>query len=153
MALGQIDPELLRQLDDAAGSGDPVTAVVTLRRTAGTAPDPAVVEEQTTRAVDRAIRTTGEHPGDVHVMGRLSVAYVSGSEKFLREFVEQPEVVSAVANQTSTVRGAAPADDPTPDGADGDGSADNAQDVLGTPVPARRAASGRSNGGTAHRPH
>ena len=83
--------------------------------------------------MDRTIQTTGEKPADVHVMGRLSVAYVSGSEKFLREFVEQPEVVSAVANQTSTSRVAAPTDDPTPRGANGQG---NAEDVLGIPVPA-----------------
>jgi hypothetical protein len=75
---------------------------------------------------------------------------MSGTERFLREFVEQPEVVSAVANQTSTVRGAAPAEDPTRDGADGDGSA---EDVLGTPVPASGPASGRSPGVTKHRPH
>jgi hypothetical protein len=150
MALGRIDPELLRQLDEAAASGDSVTAVVTLRRTPGTAPDPAVVEQQVQHAVDRTIQITGERPGDVHVMGRLSVAYMSGTERFLREFVEQPEVVSAVANQTSAVRGAAPAEDPTRDGANGDGSA---EDVLGTPVPAGGPASGRSPGVTKHRPH
>jgi len=126
MPLGRIDPELLRQLVEAAISGKSVTAVVTLARTPGTAPDPEVAEEQTRRAVDRTIQATGEKPGDVHVMGRLSVAYVSGSEKFLREFVGQPEVVSAVANQTSTV---------------------------GTPLPSPRAAPGRSNGGTAPLPH
>lgn len=149
MALGQIDPELLRQLDEAEVSGDRVTAVVTLSRTAGTAPNPTIVEEQTRRAVDRTTQTTGENPGDVHVMGRLSVAYVSGSEKFLREFVEQPEVVAAVANQTSTSRVAAPTDEPTPRGANGQG---NAEDVLGIPVPATGPASGRSNGGPEHRP-
>jgi len=147
MVLGQTDPELLRQLDEAKTSGDSVQAVVKLRRTAGKAPEPAAVEEQTQRAVDRTTQTTGEHPDDVHVMGRLSVAYVSGSEKFLREFVEQPEVVSAVANQTPTVRGAAPADDPTPDGTG------SAADALGTPVPAAGPSSQRSNGGTAHRPN
>ena len=150
MALGRIDPELQRQLDQAAGSGDSVTAVVTLRRTLGTAPDPAVVQEQVQQAVNRTIQSTGERPGDVHVMGRLSVAYVSGSEAFVSAFVQQPEVVSAVANQTSTDRGGVPADGPTPEGADGHGRAD---DVLGTSVPAPRTAPGRSNGGRAPSPH
>ena len=99
MAPNQTDPELLRQLDDAKKSGEPVQAVVKLHRTKGRAPSPALVEEQTQRAVDRAAATTGEQPDDVHVMGRLATAYVSGSEKFLRAFVEQPEVASAVANQ------------------------------------------------------
>jgi hypothetical protein len=101
MTLTQTDPELLRQLDEAKKSGEPVQAVVKLHRTKGKAPTPSVVEEQTQRAVNRAAATTGEQPDDVHVMGRLATAYVSGSEKFLREFVEQPEVASAVANQVS----------------------------------------------------
>jgi len=148
MALGQTDPELLRQLDDAKSSGEPVQAVVKLRRTAGKAPEPAAVEKQTQRAVDRTIEATGERPDDVHVMGRLSVAYVSGSEKFLREFVEQPEVASAVANQTvanqtSTDKAAASADEP---------ARDNADSAFGTPVPVAGPAAGRSNGGTARRP-
>ena len=46
MALGRIDPELLRQLDEAAISGKSVTAVVTLARTPGTAPDPVVAAER-----------------------------------------------------------------------------------------------------------
>src|SRR5664280_2057930 len=82
MALGRIDPELLRQLDEAAASGVSVTAVVTLRRTPGTAPDRAVVEQQVQHAVDRTIQITGERPGDVHVMGRLSVAYMSGTVSY-----------------------------------------------------------------------
>jgi len=173
MTLGQTDPELLRQLDDAKTSGEPVTAVVKLRRTAGKPPEPAAVQEQTQRAVDRTIQTTGEHPDDVHVMSRLSVAYVSGSEKFLREFVEQPEVASAVANQTkqtSTGRGAAATDDapqhdaPQHDAAQHDAAqhdadstdtvdtVDAVDDALGTPTPAAGPASGRSNGRTSHSP-
>jgi len=169
MALGQTDPELLRQLDDAKTSGEPVTAVVKLRRTAGKPPEPAAVQEQTQRAVDRTIQTTGEHPDDVHVMSRLSVAYVSGSEKFLREFVEQPEVASAVANQTketSTARGAAATDDAAQhdaaqhdaaqhdaaqDDADSADTVDTVDAALGTPTPAGPA-SGRSNGRTSHSP-
>jgi hypothetical protein len=33
-------------------------------------------------------------------MANLATAYVSGSEKFVRELVTQPEVASAVANQS-----------------------------------------------------
>ncbi len=112
MVLSQTDPELLRQLDVAAKSGEPVQAVVKLQRTAGKAPVPSMIEEQTRRAVDRAAAATGEQPDDVHVLGRLATAYVSGSEKFLREFVEQPEVVSAVANQVTPT--AAPTPTPSP---------------------------------------
>jgi len=101
MVLSQTDPELLRQLDDARGSGGQVQAVVKLHRTPGKAPVPAAIEEQTRKAVDRTAKATGEQPTDVHVLGRLATAYVSGSENFLREFIEQPEVASAVANLSS----------------------------------------------------
>ena len=105
MVLSQTDPELVRQLDHARGAGGQVQAVVKLHRTPGQAPVPAVVEEQTRKAVDRTAKSTGEQPTDVHVLGRLATAYVSGSEIFLREFLEQPEVASAVANQSSQSTG------------------------------------------------
>ncbi len=99
------DPELLRQLDAAKESGDPVQVVVGLHRPKGVPPVPADVEEQTRRAVSRASAATGEEPDDVHVMGRVAAAYVRGSEKFLRELVAQPEVASAVANTTPGAAG------------------------------------------------
>ncbi|MDT7742192.1 MAG: hypothetical protein QOE59_1270 [Actinomycetota bacterium] len=70
-----------------------------LQRRPGTAPDPATVESQTQRAVERATEASGLAPFDVHVMGRMAVAYVSGPESFVRELVEQPEVDTAVANE------------------------------------------------------
>ena len=78
MASGRTDPELVRQLDAARKSGDLVHAVVRLHQPAGRAPKPEHVEEETRRAVDRAEAASGESPVDVHVMGRLAVAYVSG---------------------------------------------------------------------------
>jgi hypothetical protein len=98
MASGRTDPELIRQLDSARETGDLVHAVVRLNQPAGQAPEPEHVEEQTRRAVHRAEATSGESPADVHVMGRLAVAYVSGPERFLRELLRQPEIATAVAN-------------------------------------------------------
>jgi hypothetical protein len=95
------DPELLRQLDKARDSGEPVRAVVQLHRAAGKPPEPAEIEAQTQAAVERASAATGDQPDDVHVLGRMAVAYVSGSEAFVRELIEQPEVSGAVANETS----------------------------------------------------
>lgn len=95
------DPELVRQLDAARTSGHTVQAVLKLQRLAGTAPVPATVELQTRRAVERAIEASGVPPLDVHVLGRMAVAYVSGPESFVRELVEQPEVDGAVANESS----------------------------------------------------
>jgi hypothetical protein len=100
LGANQTDPELVRQLDEAKGTDDPVNAVVRLQRQKGAAPDPKQVQEQMQRAIDRTAETTGEQPLDVNVLSRLGVGYISGSEKFVRELVEQPEVVSAVANQS-----------------------------------------------------
>jgi hypothetical protein len=94
-----VDPELRRQLDAAAKSGEPVRVVVQLHRAAGKPPEPAEIEAQTKAAVERASAATGERPDDLHVMGRMAVAYVCGSEAFVRELLEQPEVSAAVANQ------------------------------------------------------
>ena len=102
MASERTDPELIRQLDSARETGDLVQAVVRLRYPAGRAPEPEHVEEQTRRAVDRAQAASGESAADVHVMGRLAVAYVSGPEPFVRELLEQPEIAAAVANDGSS---------------------------------------------------
>jgi hypothetical protein len=96
------DPELVRQLDDAKKSGGTVEAVVQLEHEAGKPPVPAVVREQAERAISRAAEASGERPADVHVMANLATAYISGSEKFVRELVTQPEVTSAVANQVGS---------------------------------------------------
>ena len=95
---GDTDPELIRQLDSARTTGDLVQAVVRVHHPAGEAPDPEHVQEQTRRAVSRAEAASGESAADVHVMGRLAVAYVSGPERFLRELLQQPEIATAVAN-------------------------------------------------------
>ena len=110
MAAKPTDPELLRQLDEARTTGEPVAAVVQLKRAKGKPADVAAIEAQTSQAIARATKATGEDPDDVHVMGHMATAYVPGSEKFLREFVDQPQVVSAVANQAKTAR--RPADAP-----------------------------------------
>jgi pyrroline-5-carboxylate reductase len=93
-----LDPELIRQLDEARKSGDTVEAVVSLQRKAGQMPVPSVVEVQAGEAIQRASSASGEAPSDVHVMPNMAAAYVSGSERFLRELMAQPEIASAVAN-------------------------------------------------------
>jgi hypothetical protein len=93
------DPELLRQLDDARGSGATVEAVLRLERRPGERPVPSAVHDQADRAIRRAAEASGETPADVHVMANMATAYVAGTEKFLRELMAQPEVASAVANE------------------------------------------------------
>jgi hypothetical protein len=93
------DPELLRQLDDARASGGTVEAVLRLDRQPGERPVPSMVRDQADRAIRRAAEASGETPVDVHVMANMATAYVTGTERFLRELMAQPEVASAVANE------------------------------------------------------
>ena len=94
------DPELMRQLDDARTSGGTVEAVLRLERQPGERPVPSMVREQADRAIRRATEACGETPADVHVMENMATAYVAGTETFLRELMAQPEVASAVANES-----------------------------------------------------
>ncbi|HVL94124.1 MAG TPA: hypothetical protein VM264_12385 [Acidimicrobiales bacterium] len=96
------DPELLRQLDEAKGSGAAVSAVVKIKRRRGAPPDSAAVEARLQDAVDRTCEATGEAPDDMHVMARVGVAYVNGSERFVRSLVGQPEIDGATANEATT---------------------------------------------------
>jgi hypothetical protein len=97
---GRIDPELRRRLDAAGKAGEPARVVVQINRAAGRAIEPAESEARIHAALERTSAATGEQPDDVHVLGRMAVAYVSGSETFVRELIEQPEVTGAVANET-----------------------------------------------------
>ena len=101
MAMKRTDPELVRQLDAAQGTDESVTAVLGIRRTRGKRPVPAEIEKAAKTAVARAVDACGVEPVDVHVMASMAVAYVSGTEAFIRELMNQPEFVSAVANQRS----------------------------------------------------
>lgn len=100
MAVNQTDPELLRQLDEARTTGQSVSAVVQVKRRRGSPPDVADIEAKVRQAIDRTAQATGDEPDDVYVMGRVAVAYVTGSEKFVRALVDQPEVDGAVANES-----------------------------------------------------
>jgi hypothetical protein len=93
------DPELNRQLDAAGKSGGTVEAVIRLTRK-GRRPVPSTVQSQAAAAIERATQATGHGPTDVHVMPNLAAAYVVGSERFLRELMAQPEIASAVANES-----------------------------------------------------
>lgn len=92
------DPELLRQLDAAHGTDERVAATVSIRRKRGK-PVPEEIDTAVRVALDRAVKKSGLNPSDLHVMGRVAAAYVSGPEALIREFIRQPEVTGAVANQ------------------------------------------------------
>lgn len=104
--LDRVDPALLRQLDDAKGT-DPVRAAVSIRRARGVAPDPDTITRAAHAAVTRAGKTSQAELTSMRVLPHLGVAYVAGPGRLIRELLNQPEVVGAVA-------GAEP-DEPAPD--------------------------------------
>jgi non-canonical (house-cleaning) NTP pyrophosphatase len=99
----KIDPELTRQLQRARSSGQPVHAVVSVRRTPGRPPQPDKIEALVKDALDRTSAATGQRPADYHVLGRMATAYVSAPAQFISILVDQPEIVGAVANGGSAV--------------------------------------------------
>lgn len=101
--VAKIDPQLTRQLQRAESTGQPVQAVVSVRRTPGRPPQPDKIEALLKDALDRTSAATGQHPADFHVLGRMATAYVSAPARFISTLVDQPEIVGAVANRGSAV--------------------------------------------------
>jgi hypothetical protein len=93
------DPELLRQLDAADDSDEPVAAAVSVRRKKGVPPDTAKIDKDLQTAMARAKDETKTEPNHVRVMGHIAVAYVEAPGRWIRALLEQPEVIGAVAGR------------------------------------------------------
>jgi hypothetical protein len=111
------DPELIRQLDEARDSDEPVAAAVSVRRKKGVPPDGAKIDKELKAAMARARNETNAEPNHVRIMHNLAVAYIEGPSRLIRALLAQPEVTGAVAGRyDGQVRagGSAPAADPAP---------------------------------------
>jgi hypothetical protein len=93
------DPELLRQLDEAEGSDEPVAAAVSVRRKKGAPPDTAKIDKDLQAAMARAKDEAKAEPNHVRVMSHLAVAYIEGPGRLIRALLDQPEVTGAVAGR------------------------------------------------------
>jgi hypothetical protein len=93
------DPELLRQLDEAEDSDEPVAAAVSVRRKKGAPPDTAKIDKDLQAAMARAKDETNTEPNHVRVMSNIAVAYVEGPGRLIRALLDQPEVTGAVAGR------------------------------------------------------
>ena len=102
MAVRRPDPELLRQLDEARGTTTPVAVNISIRRKRGKPPIPTEIEAAAHSAVARASQATGTAANDVHVLGHMAIAYVTGPETLIRELLAQPEITGATPNQRPT---------------------------------------------------
>jgi hypothetical protein len=95
----RVDPELLRQLDEARDSDVPVAAAVSVRRKQGVPPDPAKIDANLKTAMARAKRMTDTEPSRVQVMPHIAIAYVEAPGRLIRALIDQPEVTGAVAGR------------------------------------------------------
>lgn len=95
------DPELLRQLDKAEASTDPVEAVFILRRPSGSVLAPDEVEHLTDQVLTRVQREAGSQVKDVNVFKNMGSFAVAGEPSLLRRLLDQPEIEAGIANRQS----------------------------------------------------
>jgi len=99
----RVDPELRRQLSDAAAAEtEPVEAVLRLRPTTrSAAPPPAATRDLAELVVGRVAEELGAAADqyDVNVFPNLGYFVLSAPAGFVERVLAQPEVASASANR------------------------------------------------------
>jgi hypothetical protein len=93
------DPELLRQLDKAGASAEPVEAVFILRRPGGSVLAPDEVEHLTNQVLTRVQREAGSQIKNVNVFKHMGSFVVAGEPSLLRRLLVQPEIEAGIANR------------------------------------------------------
>lgn len=93
------DPELQRQLDSAKESGEPVEAVLTLRRLDAGRSDVASTVDEVVRRVESSL---GSPATDYNVLGNLGIVVMAAPERVVNAFLDQPEIESAAANEVAS---------------------------------------------------
>jgi hypothetical protein len=99
MSKRRTNPEMRRQIEEAATAGRPVAAVVSLRFDPAAVPEPAEVEARVARLLARVGEETGQRPEDVYVLGNIGSFTVSAPPEFVARLAEQPEVATATPSQ------------------------------------------------------
>ena len=97
----KIDPELARQLDQAASTNSPVQAVLKLRPLQATqlVASPEHTTELANQVVKRVSDKLGEQVDRMTLFRNLGSFAISAAPKFLRELLDQPEIAAAFANR------------------------------------------------------
>jgi len=100
MAPEKTDPTLLKQMK-RCGSAASVSAVFRLRPRAATdlALPPGETEEAMRRVLDRVTGSVGAPPDGYKAFPSFGSFSVSARPKFLRALLDQPEILSAMANR------------------------------------------------------
>lgn len=94
-------PELLAQMDRAGDA--PVQAIIQLRQPgkAGAVPSPDESTSLAKQVLERVAEKVGKAAVRSNVLRNLATVVVEAHPSFLRSLVQQPEVISAIPNQTS----------------------------------------------------
>jgi len=98
----EVDPSLLRELEDAEQAQRPLEAVVFLRRLGGAeaaTPTPEQTESAVARLLRSAERDTGERPAAVSVFRNLHSFALAASPSFIRSLLRDERVASARSNR------------------------------------------------------
>jgi hypothetical protein len=97
----EVDPSLLRELEDAEQAQRPLEAVVFLRRpgTGAATPTPEQTESAVARLLRNAERDTGERPAAVSVFRNLNSFALAASPSFIRSLLRDERVASARSNR------------------------------------------------------
>ena len=98
--MARIDPELIRQLEEARADADPVGAVLYLKPTSGeVALASHELETVARKLMERVSQSTGQEPADYNLFRNLGMLAVKGGREFMSELINQPEIQSAIANK------------------------------------------------------
>ena len=97
------DPELLRQISAARSSKKPVVGIFRLKPDDSTKlTNSAERTKEIVQAVfDRVAQKVGTTPQRLNVLFNLGVVVVAAEPQFISELLKQPEIVSAMANQSA----------------------------------------------------
>jgi hypothetical protein len=95
------DPELIRQLDQASASEEPVGAVLRLRPgdPSQIVPSPEQTEQLAQKVLERVKKRVGGDEPKHNVFRNLGSFAIAAGPRFMRELLEQPEIASAMANR------------------------------------------------------
>jgi hypothetical protein len=92
----RVDPELTRQLDEAALDDRPIQAVVYLRSAAMGSPE--AITSMADEVLAAAKAKAGTEPSRVNVMRNLGTVALEAPASFVRALIDEDEVESALAN-------------------------------------------------------
>jgi hypothetical protein len=94
-----VDPELLRQLEAAEATAQPVEAVFTLSPEKGVLPSPDRVDELAHELVERAKRASGGEVEDMNVFRNMASFVTKADPGVVRHLLEEPGIAGGVANR------------------------------------------------------